>query len=50
MFVVENRLLYVYMPFYEKDIKEIRAITEENKQKEQKVINISEDYLYDVIN
>lgn len=49
MFIVENRLLYVYMPFYDKDIQEFKKIGEEKKERKENTINISEDYLYDVV-
>ena len=49
MFIVENRLLYIYMPFYDKDIQEFKKIGEEKKERNENSINISEDYLYDVV-
>ena len=65
-FNLESRILYIYLPFYEKDIKDFKALKENEKNKNEKeknegdnIINnndigekikLNEDYLYDVIN
>ena len=57
IFNIESKVLYIYMPFYIKDIndfmkmKEITANENKNKTIEdmKNAVNISEDYLYDVI-
>ncbi len=64
-FNLESRILYIYLPFYQKDIDDFRAMEENErikKEKEKKKengenvidigdkINLNEDYLYDVIN
>ena len=63
-FNLESRILYIYLPFYEKDIEDFKALEEneriknekEKKEGEVHIIDISEkiklneDYLYDVIN
>ena len=63
-FNLESRILYIYLPFYEKDIEDFKALEEneriknEKEKKEGEVhttdisekIKLNEDYLYDVIN
>ena len=64
-FNLESRILYIYLPFYQKDIDDFRAIEENEKIKNEKEkngengeniidiadkIKLNEDYLYDVIN
>ena len=57
IFNIESKVLYIYMPFYIKDINEFNKMKEaankENKNKTiedmKNTVNISEDYLYDVI-
>ena len=64
-FNLESRILYIYLPFYQKDIDDFRAIEENERIKNEKEankenmenivdigekINLNEDYLYDVIN
>ena len=63
-FNLESRILYIYLPFYEKDIEDFRALEENERIKNEKEknegqsgntdindkINLNEDYLYDVIN
>ena len=64
-FNLESRILYIYLPFYQKDIDDFRAMEENERIKNEKEkkkengenvidigdkININEDYLYDVIN
>ena len=64
-FNLESRILYIYLPFYQKDIDDFRAIEENERIKSEKEankenmenivdigdkINLNEDYLYDVIN
>lgn len=47
-FVVDDRILYLYMSFYTSDVIELRIIKEYNK-KDNIQVNISEDYIYEVI-
>lgn len=47
-FVADDRILYLYMPFYISDVNELRTIKDDNK-KDDVQVNISEDYLYDVV-
>ena len=65
-FNLESRILYIYLPFYEKDIEEFKTMKENEKIKNEKEkneesngindkdigekIKLNEDYLYDVIN
>ena len=64
-FNLESRILYVYLPFYQKDIDDFKAMEEneriknekeKNKENGENIIDIgdkiklNEDYLYDVIN
>ena len=63
-FNLESRILYIYLPFYEKDIEDFKALEEneriknEKEKKEGEVhttdisekTKLNEDYLYDVIN
>ena len=63
-FNLESRILYINLPFYEKDIEDFKALEEneriknEKEKKEGEVhttdisekIKLNEDYLYDVIN
>ena len=64
-FNLESRILYIYLPFYQKDIDDFRAMEENERIKNEKEankenmenivdigekINLNEDYLYDVIN
>ena len=50
IFITEQRLLYIYMPFYEKDINEWKAIEEKKNEKEKAPrVELEEDYLFDVI-
>ena len=63
-FNLESSILYIYLPFYEKDIEDFRALEENERIKNEKEknegqsgntdindkINLNEDYLYDVIN
>ena len=57
IFNIESKVLYIYMPFYIKDIndfmkmKEITANENKNKTIEdmKNAVNLSEEYLYDVI-
>ena len=63
-FNLESRILYIYLPFYEKDIEDFKILEEneriknEKEKKEGEVhttdisekIKLNEDYLYDVIN
>ena len=64
-FNIESRILYIYLPFYQKDIDDFRALEENERIKNDKEknkenienvvdigdkINLNEDYLYDVIN
>ena len=55
IFNIENRILFVYLPFYEKDINEFIKLKKAAEEKEKNInemkdkINISEDYLYDVV-
>ena len=63
-FNLESRILYIYLPFYEKDIEDFKDLEEneriknEKEKKEGEVhttdisekIKLNEDYLYDVIN
>jgi len=62
-FNLESRILYIYLPFYQKDIDEFRRLEENERIKNEKEknkdnanafeindkINLNEDYLYDVI-
>ena len=63
-FNLESRVLYVYLPFYQKDIDDFRTMEENERIKNEKEknneiqdkisditdkINLNEDYLYDVI-
>ena len=64
-FNLESRILYIYLPFYLKDIDDFRKMEENERIKNEKEankesienivdigdkINLNEDYLYDVIN
>ena len=63
-FLIQNQEYYIYLPFYEKDIEDFKALEEneriknEKEKKEGEVhttdisekIKLNEDYLYDVIN
>jgi hypothetical protein len=63
-FNLESRILYIYLPFYEKDIEDFKALEENERIKNEKEIKegevhttdisekikLNEDYLYDVIN
>ena len=63
-FNLESRILYIYLPFYEKDIEDFKALEENERIKNEKAkkegevhttdisekIKLNEDYLYDVIN
>ena len=61
-FNLENRILYIYLPFYQKDIDEFKAIEqneilkneqEKNKENNKELndkLKLNEDYLYEVIN
>ena len=64
-FNLESRILYVYLPFYQKDIDDFEAMEENERIKNEKEknkengenivdigdkIKLNEDYLYDVIN
>ena len=64
-FNLESRILYIYLPFYQKDIDDFRVMEENERIKNEKEankdnmenivdigdkINLNEDYLYDVIN
>ena len=64
-FNLESRILYVYLPFYQKDIDDFKAMEENERIKNEKEknkengenivdigdkIKLNEDYLYDVIN
>ena len=63
-FNLESRILYVYLPFYQKDIDDFKKMEESERIKNEKEnkngaenivditekINLNEDYLYDVIN
>ena len=64
-FNLESRILYIYLPFYQKDIDDFRTLEENERIKNEKEknkenmenvgdigdkINLNEDYLYDVIN
>ena len=62
-FNLESRILYIYLPFYQKDIDDFRRLEENERIKNEKEknkdnanafeindkINLNEDYLYDVI-
>ena len=62
-FNLESRILYIYLPFYQKDIDDLRKLEENERIKNEKEknkdntnafeindkINLNEDYLYDVI-
>ena len=61
-FNLESRILYIYLPFYQKDIDDFRILEENERIKKEKEnkenangleindkINLNEDYLYDVI-
>ena len=62
-FNLESRILYIYLPFYQKDIDDFRKLEENERIKNEKEknkdntnafeindkINLNEDYLYDVI-
>jgi hypothetical protein len=47
-FDTEKRILYIILPFYEKDIEEFSVINSNEKDKNIK-INLCDDYVYDVI-
>ena len=61
---MESRILYIYLPFYEKDIEDFKILEENERIKNEKEkkegqisssdigekIKLNEDYLYDVIN
>ena len=63
-FNMESRILYIYLPFYEKDIEDFKILEENERIKNEKEkkegqigssdigekIKLNEDYLYDVIN
>ena len=63
-FNLESRILYIYLPFYEKDIEDFKILEEKERIKNEKEkkegqisssdigekIKLNEDYLYDVIN
>ena len=58
VFNIENRILFVYLPFYEKDINDFIKLKKAAEEKEKNIktseemkdkINISEDYLFDVV-
>ena len=63
-FNLDSRILYIYLPFYEKDIEDFRILEESERIKSEKEKNEAEDgvhdisekiklneyYLYDVIN
>ena len=63
-FNLESRILYIYLPFYQKDIDDFRVMEENERIKNEKeknkengqmpdiseAIKLNEDYLYDVIN
>ena len=63
-FNLESRILYIYLPFYEKDIEDFKILEENERIKNEKEkkegqigssdigekIKLNEDYLYDVIN
>ena len=63
-FNLESRILYIYLPFYQKDIDDFRKLEENERIKNEKEknegqigssdigekIKLNEDYLYDVIN
>ena len=63
-FNLDSRILYIYLPFYEKDIEDFKALEENERIKNEKEknegeggihdinekIKLNEDYLYDVIN
>ena len=62
-FNLDSRILYIYLPFYEKDIEEFKILEENERIKNEKEkneesgisdigekIKLNEDYLYDVIN
>ena len=63
-FNLDSRILYIYLPFYEKDIEDFRILEESERIKSEKEkneaedgvhdisekIKLNEDYLYDVIN
>ena len=63
-FNLESRILYIYLPFYEKDIEDFKDLEENERIKNEKEkkdgevhttdisekIKLNEDYLYDVIN
>jgi len=58
--ILNLEFLYIYLPFYQKDINDFRNIEENERIKNEKnkengenisdIINLNEDYLYDVIN
>jgi hypothetical protein len=62
-FNLESRILYIYLPFYQKDIDDFKRLEENERIKNEKEknkdnensfeindkINLNEDYLYDVI-
>ena len=63
-FNLDSRILYIYLPFYEKDIEDFKILEENERIKNEKEkkegqigssdigekIKLNEDYLYDVIN
>ena len=61
-FNLDSRILYIYLPFYEKDIEDFKILEENERIKNEKnedkngandigeKIKLNEDYLYDVIN
>ena len=63
-FNLESRILYIYLPFYEKDIEDFKILEENERIKNEKEkkegqigssdigekIKLNQDYLYDVIN
>jgi hypothetical protein len=53
MFVAESRLLYVYLPFYEKEVvydKNNNNNAQQNENtKVENVLGVTEDYLFDVV-
>ena len=63
-FNLDSRILYIYLPFYEKDIEDFKILEENERIKNEKEkkegqigssdigekIKLNDDYLYDVIN
>jgi hypothetical protein len=44
VFETSKRILYILLPFYEKDVLSVRI-----KETSQSTVKISDDYLYDVL-